>query len=171
MITFLLLIAKIFLFGIPYFLLIGLANVIFVTLGRLFYRHRIIALLYSIVITLVYAYIYSFWAAYLKAIIVTYSEIYDKKWLFILLCFVSILPWVRVINRQLQEEKVKLNSMTIEPYLTNSSGQKAYLQSITVIAFSMVIVLPISFIIFLFTDTIHDTIFFELPKYLSNLFL
>ena len=171
MTTFLLLIAKVFLFGIPYFLLTGLANVIFVNLGRLFSGQKFLALFYSILVTLVYVYIYSFWAAYLKSIIVTYSDIYDKKWLLIIICFISILPWMKFINKQLQEEKEKMNSMATASVLTFTSGQEAYLQSITVIALSMVFILPISFIVFLFTDTIHETLFFEAPKYLSKLFL
>jgi hypothetical protein len=161
----LILIAKVLLFGFLYFFLMGLAHVIFGTLGRLFSGQNLLQLFYSIVVTLVYIYIYSFWGAYLKSIIVTYSDIYKEKWLLIFLCSISILPWIKFTIKQLNEEQSKMNKLAL------ISGEEAFLQSITVVSFSMVIALPISFIIFLFTDTLHNTLFFEVPKYLSKLFL
>lgn len=171
MIEFLILIAKVFLFGFPYIILIGVANVVFTNLARLFSRQKYLSLFYSIVVSIIYAYIFAFWGAYLKAIIVTYSSIYHQKWLIIILCFVSMHTWIIHINKQLQEEKSKMNEMALSSFFLNNSGQEAYLHSITVIALSMGIVIPISFIIFLFTDTIYDSLFFEIPMYLSKLFL
>lgn len=171
MITFLLLLAKVFIFGIPYFLLVGFANVILTNLSRLFSIQKILALFYSIIVTLVFIYIYSFWSAYLKSIVVIYSEIYDKKWLLIILCFLSIFPWLKFINKQLQKERMKMNKITSYTFFPTTSNHEAYMQSITVIAFSMCIFLPISFIVFLFTDTLYNTLFFSLPQYLSVLFL
>jgi hypothetical protein len=171
MIAFLILMAKIFLFALPFIFLMGLVNIVIGNLGRLFSGSNYLQLFYSIIATLAYIYVYSFWAAYLKAIVVTYSEIYQKKWLLILLCFISIIPPIAFINKQLQEEKAKMNKAAISAHFSFSSGTEAYLLSINVIGLSVVIILPISFIVFLFTGSLHDTLFFELPKYLSNLFL
>lgn len=171
MITFLVLIAKIFLFALPFILILGLVNMIIGNLGRLFSGKNYLQLFYSIIATLVYIYVYSFWAAYLKAIVVTYSEIYDKKWLLILLCFISMIIPIKYINMQLQEEKAKMDSAAFSSYLSFSSGTIAYILSINVIALSMVIVLPISFVVFLFTNTLHDILFFNIPDFFSRFFL
>jgi hypothetical protein len=164
----LILIAKVLLFGLPYFLFIGLATAIFGNLGRLFSGQKVLQLFYSIIVTFVYIYLYSFWGAYLKSIVISYSEIYNKKWLLVLLCTLSIPIWIVHINKQLQEEKSKMNKLVL---MLGVSNKEVFLQSITVTAFNNVIYLPISFIIFQFTDTIHNTLFFEVPKYLSMLFL
>ena len=160
MITLSVLLAKVFLFGIFYFLLTGLVNVILANLSRLFLILRGFILIYSIIVTLIYVYIYSFWGAYLKSIVVTYSEIYDKKWLLIVLCFISIYPWLKFTNPQLKEARREMEAMTGFSFLLNpshqesTSNQEAYMQSITVIALSMIIILPISFVVFLFTNTL-----------------
>lgn len=171
MITLILLLAKVFIFGIPCFLLIGFVNVILTNLSKLFSIQKCLALFYSIIVTIVFIYIYSFWGAYLNSIVEIYSEIYDEKWLLIILCFLSIFPWLKFVNKQLKEERMKMNKMTSYSFFPNTSNHEDYMQSITVIAFSMSIFLPVSFIVFLFTDTLHNTLFFSLPHYFSGLLI
>jgi hypothetical protein len=162
--------AKVFLFGIPYFFLVGFVHLIFGNLGRLFYKQNFLARFYSILVSVIYIYIYSFWGAYLKATIVTYSNIYNK-WVLIIICFIAILSWMKPIKIQLKKETAKLNSIASSSQLAFGMSQREYVQSLMVIAFSMITVLPVSFIIFLFTDTIHETLFFEVPQFLSRFFI
>jgi len=108
MITFLILLAKVFLFGIPYMLLIGLVNVILGNLGRIFARHKILGFVYSLIFTVIFIYLYSFGGAFLKSIIVTYSQIYSRKWLLVVLCFISIYPYYKYTHAELYKEGYKL---------------------------------------------------------------
>lgn len=169
MIQLLLLLAKIVFFGIAYFLIIGILTVLFANLGRLFTFQKYVALIYSIITSLVYIYLYSFWGAYLKSITDVYSEIYHRKWMLIILCVLSIFPWLKFISKQLQEEKAKMEPSS--GFFSYNSAHEVYAQSITVIALSMNVFILISYLVFLFTTNFHNIIFFNLPDLLSRLFI
>jgi hypothetical protein len=170
MMTFLILLAKLFVFGLLLFLLIGIINMALAISGRLFSGSRYLSLFYSIVVSIIFVYLYAFWGAYLKSTVTTYSSIYSKKWLLVILCYISIFPWMKFIGKQLKEEKAKMNTAVSQFYNSNAN-KEAYVQSITVIALSMNIILPISYTMFLFTDKLHDTLFYSWPTFLSKLFL
>lgn len=160
--------AKVFLAGIPFMLIIGVLSTIFVNIGRLFSGQKYIALLYSILFSIIFAYFYAFWGAYLKAVVVIYSEIYDWKWLIILLCFVSIVIWLKGINAQAQSSKTE---MLGPQSALLKSGQEIYMESLSSISLAVSLVVLISFLIFLFTQNLHNKIFFGLPAILSSWFV
>lgn len=167
----LILLVKIFVLSLPYFLLLGIANVILMNVGRLFSVQRYLALFYSILVTIVFIYLYSLWGAYFSSLVSVYSEINGYKWFLMILCASSILTWLRFVNKQLKEENLQMNSMADPLTLESYSGQRIYMKSLTIVALSMVIALPVSFVVFLFTDTLQEAVFFGIPEYFAKLWL
>jgi hypothetical protein len=163
MLQVILLLAKLFFFGVLFFLFLMLINLVFAELGKLFTFQKHVALAYSIIISIIYAYLYSFWGAYLKSITDIYIKINYPKWLLILICICSALPWMKYGGQQSLEEKAKINP--------NESKEENFAQSITVIALAVNYFIIISYIIFLFTSNLHNILFFNLPDYLAKLFV
>lgn len=167
--TFLILLVKVFIFSSVYFFMIGILNAVLSSLSSAFRSPNILSLFYSIVITVIYIYLYSLWGAFYVAIVETYSAIYLSKWWLVFLCIASSLLWIKIINKQLQEERMKMlitaNSNNIEDRM------KAHTQSSTVIAFSLSIFILLSFLIFLFTRTWQNKFFFNIPEYFARLFI
>lgn len=168
MIQLIIMLAKIFVFGIGYFLIIGFLTVILANLGRLFTFQKYVALAYSILMSIIYIFLYSFWGAYLKSLTDVYSEMY-RKWILIILCLISIFPWLRFISHQVQEERAKMNSEV--GLFLNTAENDTYSQSITVIALSMNYFILISYLVFLFTTNLNNALYFNLPDIFSRFFI
>ena len=149
-------------------LVIGVLNVIIVNLGRLLSSRTILAFLYLVFASFVFVYAYSFWGAYLRAIVFTYSEIYQKDWLIIILCIVSLLMWAKYTVNQINEER---NKLRIEKATSENPFIETFPQTLTVIALKISMITPISFIFFMFTDDLYNSLYKSLPEFLSGIFL
>lgn len=167
MIITLILLIKIFLFGFPYMIILGLMNSITSLLGQIF-RKTVLIWIYIVISNLIFFYLYSFWGAYLNAIVETYSASLTNKWLLILLCIVSILAWLTFINKELKKHMKKNSLKNIELMKYDADY---YSSSMNAQSLSMSIFIPISFFVFLITNNLHNILYFSLPKYLANVFV
>jgi hypothetical protein len=178
--SFILLLLKVFLIGQLLSLVIGVVNLIFISKFKIL-NGKAKRWLAAVIVFCLNAYLYCFWGGYLASIISAYSEKYNR-WLLIVICIVSIIPIVRIRRRQFAEQMTKWEDFIseTEPLLdliemNEETSRKHYRiyynQASELFLLCMVLVLPASFVVFLFSESIYKTLFFNYTDYLSRLFL
>lgn len=168
MVTFLLFMLKVGIFGFVGYLLMGFFNTILASIGVLVLKTgwvgKIGLLVYAIFVSIINIYLFSFWGAYYASIVDTYSVIY-AKWVVVLFCILNILLWTVGIGKWMNAEKGEMNRFT-----SIGDDKAAYGKSIYVAALSMCVFILISFITFLFAGGLALKMYYSIPEITAQLF-
>ena len=165
--TFLLLLAKIFVFPLIFILVIGVINMLVVLVARPFINVPKFPLIYNIICTLFYVFIYSLWGAYMRSIVLHYSSKLNK-WILIILCLLSIFTSMKYMMKEMENEKAKMNAMDL---YDSNAHKDIFSQSITVVCMSLSPFVFVSFFVFFFAEGLYQTSYFKLADSIAKLFL
>lgn len=162
--VFIVLLLKILALPLLFIFAIGLINLPFAAIARLFSATSKISLIYSILVSIIYAYLYALWGAYLRAVVLTYSS--STKWLLVVLCILSITTSIKYINQEKEVQRAKMNEMSF-----GFVDEEALSQAILVICLSLSPFILVSFVTFFFTEGLYETAFFRPALTVARLFL
>lgn len=165
--VFILLMAKILVLPLIFIMLIGIINLLLILLARPFAMIPRFPLFYSVFVTVIYAYLYVLWGAYMRALVLNYSS-FLNKWILIALSLFSIFIDIKYINNQMESEKIKMNEMDAYDYTIQ---RDIFSKSITVVCLSLSPFIVLGFITFFFTEGWYETLFFKPAISIAKLFM
>ena len=114
-----------------------------------------------------YIYLYCLWGAYMRAIVLNYSN-FLNSWVVTALCLASILIEMKYINQEASNERSKRNQMEVYDF---ESQKLLFQKSITVVCLSLSPWILGSFVVFFFTENLYKTAFFKLSASAAKWFM
>lgn len=167
MLTLIIFLLKVVLFGFVVYLLMGFTNTILANIGAKLVQVKFVGklgfLFYSVVVTIINIYLFSFWGAYYNGIVEVYSPMYIK-WIIVVFCIMNILLWSVGITKWMNAEKKEMDRFR---YIGDE--KRAYGKSLFVAALSMCIFILISFVVFRFTENLGTKMYFGFSDTLARI--
>ncbi len=167
-------IGKVFLAIFPFILVLMLLSMILNGIAFALNRvNKLTVMIYFLMISVLYLYVYAFLGAYYHSVYTYYSMLFGKKWLIYIVCLIGIVFIYNQFSKELRLARHKLNQNHPLGSYTLKLGNNYSIEDIglisTIYNLKGIWMIFVSFIVFTFYPQLANTLYGNLAHYFAKL--